>query len=76
MAKLDDTSESVIHVAIAVLNLNKWLAELLLRLYGMERARLLPQQTDFIQFESVLGIKSLQLTNIRTESIREIITTF
>jgi hypothetical protein len=33
MAKLDDTSESVIHVAIAVLNLNKWLAELLLRLF-------------------------------------------
>ena len=29
MAKLDGTSESVIHVAIAVLNLNKWLAELL-----------------------------------------------
>ena len=33
MAKLDDTSESVIHVAIVVLNLNKWLAELLLRLF-------------------------------------------
>ena len=33
MAKLDHTSESVIHVAIAVLNLNKWLAELLLRLF-------------------------------------------
>jgi hypothetical protein len=33
MAKLDDTSESVIHVAIAVLNLNKWLAELLLHLF-------------------------------------------
>ena len=29
MAKLGNTSESVIHVAIAVLNLNKWLAELL-----------------------------------------------
>ena len=33
MAKLNDTSESVIHMAIAVLNLNKWLAELLLRLF-------------------------------------------
>ena len=33
MAKLDHTSESVIHVAIAALNLNKWLAELLLRLF-------------------------------------------
>ena len=42
----------------------------------MERARLLPQQTDCIQFEQVSGTKSLQLTNIRTESIREIMTTF
>lgn len=33
MAKLAHTSESVIHVGIVVLNLNKWLAELLLRLF-------------------------------------------
>lgn len=32
MAKLAHTSESVIHVGIIVLNLNKWLAELFLRL--------------------------------------------
>lgn len=32
MAKLAHTSESVIHVGIVVLNLDKWLAELLLRL--------------------------------------------
>lgn len=32
MAKLTHTSESVIHVGIIVLNLDKWLAELLLRL--------------------------------------------
>ena len=32
MAKLTHTSESVIHVGIVVLNLDKWLAELLLRL--------------------------------------------
>jgi len=33
MAKLAHTSESVIHVGIVVLNLDKWLAELLLRLF-------------------------------------------
>ena len=33
MAKLAPTSESVIHVGIVVLNLDKWLAELLLRLF-------------------------------------------
>jgi hypothetical protein len=34
MAKLTHTSESVIHVGIVVLNLDKWLAELLLRLFS------------------------------------------
>ncbi len=33
MVKLAHISESVIHVGIVVLNLNKWLAELLLRLF-------------------------------------------
>lgn len=33
MAKLAHTSESVIHVGIVVLNLDKWLAELLLRFF-------------------------------------------
>lgn len=33
MAKLNHTSESLIHVGIAVLNLDKWLAELFLRLF-------------------------------------------
>jgi hypothetical protein len=33
MAKLDYTSETMIHVAIAALKLNKWLAALLLRLF-------------------------------------------
>jgi hypothetical protein len=42
----------------------------------MESTRLLTQQTDCIQFEQGLGTKSLQLTNIRTESIREIMTIF
>jgi hypothetical protein len=32
VAKLAHTNESVIHVGIIVLNLDKWLAELLLRL--------------------------------------------
>tara|TARA_B110000008_G_C16939616_1_gene551913 strand:- start:778 stop:1005 length:228 start_codon:yes stop_codon:yes gene_type:complete len=37
MAKLADTSESVIHVGIIVLNLDKWLAELLLRIIQQMR---------------------------------------
>ena len=37
MAKLAHTSESVIHVGIVVLNLDKWLAELLLLLFQVLR---------------------------------------
>ena len=40
MAKLASTSESVIHVGIIVLNLDKWLAELLLRLLQQLQWRL------------------------------------
>ncbi|NER40193.1 MAG: transposase, partial [Oscillatoria sp. SIO1A7] len=38
MAKLAPTSESVIHVGIIVLNLNKWLTDLLLRLLPVLRS--------------------------------------
>jgi len=37
MANLAHTSESVIHVGIVVLNLDKWLSELLLRLFPVLR---------------------------------------
>ena len=40
MAKLAHTSEGVIHVGIIVLNLDKWLAELLLRLLQQLQRRL------------------------------------
>ena len=52
MAKLAHTSESVIHLGIGVLNLDKWLAELLLRLFCALRERL-QWQTRYYQMGGV-----------------------
>ena len=47
MAKLAHTSESVIHVGIIVLNLDKWLAELLLRLLALLGASICVASSTF-----------------------------
>ena len=47
MAKLAHTSESVIHVGIIVLNLDKWLAELLLRLLALLGATICVASSTF-----------------------------
>ena len=63
MAKLDDKRKRDPR-GHWVLNLNKWSLASFAPFYGMERARLLPQQTDFIQ--SIGAHKISATTNIRT----------